>query len=66
MNTENTMRQLRDIATIHGRASNGAISCRRYVRRNRLPHQPAYRYSWFLNGNRISEKRAKEFLGASM
>jgi len=56
------MAQLISEATENVVAIYGALKVRRYTRRNRLPHQSAYRYLWTHNGNRYSAKDAERYI----
>jgi hypothetical protein len=41
---------------------NGTVKVRRFARRNSLPHQSAYRFVWYINGNRASADDAVSFV----
>ena len=62
MQAQAQMMKLINEAAENGVATYGPLKVRRYYRRNRLPHQSAYRYLWTHNGNRYSAKLALRYI----
>lgn len=58
--------ELTNQAAKTGYATNGAVSVRRFRQRRditHLPHVSAYRFLYYINGNRVPRKDANRFIG---
>lgn len=66
VNAIEIMAHMMSEATDKGTAQYSGVTCRRYIRRHRQPHQSAHWFGWFINGNRISKGYARSRIATDL